>query len=66
MSSSLTASDARIIRRIHAVAHHMCGDARAAHDRGWIDADGRPTRDGLHLASALEEQSHTRTVLRGL
>jgi hypothetical protein len=55
--------------RIVAFARH-CGDRAmspesAARARGWIDARGLPTDDGLYLIAALREQDATRTVFRG-
>lgn len=35
-----------------------------AQERGWLDADGRPTADGLELANALSDQTGTRSALR--
>ncbi len=33
-----------------------------ARRRRWIDADGRPTQDGVALVRALQDQSGTRTI----
>jgi hypothetical protein len=37
-----------------------------ARRRGWIDAQGVPTEEGLALLESIGDQAKTRTVFRGL
>jgi hypothetical protein len=37
-----------------------------ARRRGWLDAEGAPTDQGLELLESLGDQRSTRTVFRGL
>lgn len=39
---------------------------RGAQNRGWIDADGKPTEDGRRLFEALVAQMEQRSVFRNL
>ncbi|MDG4647422.1 hypothetical protein P6F26_03110 [Roseibacterium sp. SDUM158017] len=66
----MTETEQDIRSRILAFAAHVgrstASDAETiARRRDWIDAEGRPTTDGLALVAALGEQAQTRTVFRG-
>lgn len=50
-------------------AHSLAGDGdssplECAQERGWVDAEGEPTVEGLDLSRALAEQSGTRSAFR--
>jgi len=57
--------------RLEAFAAQLSSDAdgsplEAARNRGWLDENGAPTKEGRDLLQALDEQSQTRSALRGL
>jgi len=63
-------TDASKTAEILAFAAHIDSDDNRSPDaiaksRNWLDADGKPTEEGLELVAALEDQEDTRTVLRG-
>ena len=42
----------------------MASAKRVAEEKNWINANGMPTRSGIELVRALQEQHNTRSVFR--
>jgi hypothetical protein len=66
----MTEQEQTALHRILAFAAHVAQGgqtdaADVARSRNWIDAEDRPTPEGLDLFAALSDQAQTRTVFRG-
>ncbi len=65
-------ADGDVAHKILAVAEHLKDGEPprpafdVARERGWIDPEGEPTKDGRDLVAALGEQAGTRTVFRNV
>ena len=61
MSASMTKNIAKFAAQVENPNHDPVEKART---RGWLDASARPTRDGMDLVAATDDERGTRSAFQ--